>query len=566
MAAIVEIKYFNSFFLKKVENNRTLGSSPTQDPAWPGLDWNPFGQPDFPIDAAPAATTISDSYYYIEESRIKGGFNNDSVALGVRAYLNEESPDQDSRQSSLIYSGVYNSRTDVNNTNVFSVAEPITKSLDPAYGSIQKLYAEDTNLTIFQEDKVSQALIDKDAIYSAEGQGQAVSTQNLVIGQIVPYLGRYGIGKNPESFAQFGFRKYFVDPVRTTVMRLSRDGLTEISEYGMKDFFRDNLNAFDSNYKTTFIEWEYPEPEPSPNPVSTFDISNIDACSIYLGSKIYNISGNSIIDQNTVVTDIEELATSPVTYRITVSVPFVPTPTGYFSFDYKSRILGGWDNYNRYYTLSLQPTPTIVNKWTDYSTLSYDEGVRGWTSFFTYKPSFIFSVKGVNFTTIDSSIYRHYTDTDDGNYGIFYGQQNPSNVTFIVNPTPSMKKVFQTVNYEGDNGWYVEIANTNVTRENENPNNNSLDNIAVIYSYKEGLYTDPNSGYPMRAGFNRKENLYTANIINNSLFQNNQVLPSNAMSGVKGYTLQVKISTDSTTDPNGSKELWSVGTKYIQSS
>ena len=32
-----------------------------------------------------------------------------------------------------------------------------------------------------------------------------------VIGQIIPYAGRFGIGKNPESFSVFGTRKNFVD-------------------------------------------------------------------------------------------------------------------------------------------------------------------------------------------------------------------------------------------------------------------------------------------------------------------------------------------------------------------
>ena len=77
----------------------------------------------------------------------------------------------------------------VNNTNVFSTAEDITKSADPADGSAYKsLYAEDTNLVIFQERKVSRALIDKDAIYSAEGGG-TVTSSNLAIGVIQPYAG-----------------------------------------------------------------------------------------------------------------------------------------------------------------------------------------------------------------------------------------------------------------------------------------------------------------------------------------------------------------------------------------
>ena len=566
MATIIDVKYYNSFMMKKAERNRPLPTS--SSPTWPGLPWNPFGQPNFPIAAGPGPSSIAESNFYIEEARIKGGFNNSMVSQGVRAYLNEESPDQDTRQASLIYSGIYNSRTDINQTNVFSVGEPITKSLDPSYGSIQKLFAEETNLTIFQEDKVSQALIDKDAIYSAEGQGQPVSTQNLVIGQVVPYLGRYGIGKNPESFAQFGFRKYFVDPIRATVMRLSRDGLTEISEYGMKDYFRDTLTTLDNNIRDKFIE--FTSFEPSITPVSTFEVRDIDPCDVLIGSKVYELSGSSpgdIIDLNTTVVSLEPKLGSPSgRYDLTVTSSIIPPDLGFFSYNYKSRILGGWDNHSRYYTISLQPTPTYINSSTDYATLSFDESVKGWVSFFTYKPSFMFSLKGNYYSTIDHSLYLHYRNTLDQNYNTFYNQRNPSSIGFVINASPSMKKVFQTLNYEGNNGWYVRTMSTDTTGVDIAPNEVNSDGSGVIYSYNEGLYTDPTSGYPMRAGFNRKENLYVANIKNSSLVQNGQVLFSNTSSGLKGYTLNVLMQTDETTDPGGAKELWSVGSKFIQSS
>ena len=184
--------------------------------------------------------------WYEEESRIRGGYNNLSVDFGVKAYLVEDTTRQQNRIAALIYSGLFNSRTGVNNTNQFSVGTDITKSADPANGSIQKLYAEDTNLIIFQENKVSRALIDKDAIYSAEGSAAITSTP-LVIGQIVPYAGEYGISKDPESFAVYGYRKYFTDRSRGAVLRLSRDGMTEISSYGMHDFFRDELSSLSTN-------------------------------------------------------------------------------------------------------------------------------------------------------------------------------------------------------------------------------------------------------------------------------------------------------------------------------
>lgn len=189
----------------------------------------------------PAAYDAGPNDWYVEEARIRGGYNNTTVDFGVKAYLVEDSTAQQHRFNSIIYSGIFNSRTGVNNTNQFSVADDITRSVDPSNGSIQKLYSEDTNLIIFQESKVSRALIDKDAVYSAEGQPMTTSGA-AVIGQVQQYAGNYGISTNPESFAVYGYRKYFVDKNQNVVLRLSQDGITEISAYGMIDYFRDNLS------------------------------------------------------------------------------------------------------------------------------------------------------------------------------------------------------------------------------------------------------------------------------------------------------------------------------------
>ena len=217
MSAIIEVKYFNSFLLRKTVDSNG-------DPVWKG--------------ANPADNTAKD--WIIEESRIRGGYNNTSVDFGAKAYLVADTNKGSIRSSGLIYSGIFNSRTGINNTNQFPVGEEITRSLDPSNGSVQKLHAENTNLTILQENKVSKALIDKDAIYTAEG-GSLTTAGSQVIGQVVPYAGEYGISKDPGSFAVYGYRKYFTDRNRNAVLRLSSDGITEISAYGMKDFFRDKF-------------------------------------------------------------------------------------------------------------------------------------------------------------------------------------------------------------------------------------------------------------------------------------------------------------------------------------
>jgi hypothetical protein len=71
-----------------------------------------------------------DLSWYIEESRIRAGYNNTSTDYGARAYIVEDAPKSSIKFNGLIYSGIFNSRTSINQTNVFSVAEEITKSVD----------------------------------------------------------------------------------------------------------------------------------------------------------------------------------------------------------------------------------------------------------------------------------------------------------------------------------------------------------------------------------------------------------------------------------------------------
>ncbi|WZE63593.1 hypothetical protein PANI_CDS0074 [Maribacter phage Panino] len=52
------------------------------------------------------------------------------------------------------------------------------------------------------------------------------------------YIGEYGIGLHPESFAFFGTRIYHIDKARGCLLRLGIDGYTEISKRGMNDYFR----------------------------------------------------------------------------------------------------------------------------------------------------------------------------------------------------------------------------------------------------------------------------------------------------------------------------------------
>ena len=177
----------------------------------------------------------------VESNRIRDDYNAPQIDKGVKvSTVLAEQYKEERRKNGLIYSGLFNSTSGVNRLNQFIAGESITKDINPHYGSIQKLHARNTDLITFCEDKVLKILANKDALYEASGNPQLTAT-NRVLGQAIPYLGEYGISKNPESFASYAYRIYFADKNRGAILRLSRDGLTPISDNGMKDYFKDTL-------------------------------------------------------------------------------------------------------------------------------------------------------------------------------------------------------------------------------------------------------------------------------------------------------------------------------------
>ena len=141
------------------------------------------------------------------------------------------------RDSTIFYSEPYIPNTKINGLSTF-YPDISFQEYDKKFNSIQKLHSLHDSLIIFQEDKISRAMVSRDVIFDATAE-QNVAISKNVLSPAIPYVGEYGICKNPESFASFGFRSYFFDIRRGAVMRLSQDGLTPISEARMKNFFTD---------------------------------------------------------------------------------------------------------------------------------------------------------------------------------------------------------------------------------------------------------------------------------------------------------------------------------------
>ena len=511
---------------------------------------------------AAGATQTADNEWHIEESRIKGGFNEKTLDFGVKAYAVDKKYNRNHRENAMIYSGIFNSRTSVNNTNQFSIGENITKAVDSIYGSIQKLYAEDTNLLIFQENKVSGALIDKDAIFTAEGGG-LTTTAKIVIGQITPYLGEYGIGKNPESFAVYGFRKYFVDKDRSAVLRLSRDGLTEISSYGMKSFFRDNLRIsnkifgmYDMNSKNYVLSLHLNK-KVDQNIQTHVSVIRAVVSAIGEGGEddfleegvvkitipdrnitvgMFVTKQGETSENNIVVTNIEEAS------KITFSTPFSDLQPGDILL----------------FTLPQQFRKSVSTPVTDFKTLTFDDKVNGWSSFLTYKPNFGGSIASNFYTWNGGDLYKHYSNS---NKNTFYGEFQPRSVTIISNQNPSLVKHYKTINYEGTNNWKV-ISMSSPADDDNNYN------AYPIPGNITGRYID-NFGVLRFAGFTPLEKKYYANIIINDT---STITGISALTttGLKGFFAEAilehhPVHNNKKLDITKHAELFSVGFNYEQS-
>jgi hypothetical protein len=293
----------------------------------------------------------------VESDRIQDDFNAPMIGKGVRVSSTLEEPyKQETRKAGLIFSGIFNSISGINNLNQFLIAEKITKDLNPIHGGIQKLSSRGAgikgDLLTLCEDKCFRILANKDALYNADGSIN-VTANNNVLGQAIPYAGEFGIAKNPESFALYGFRAYFTDKARGAVLRLSMDGLTEISEKGMSDYFQDELSSATGN------------------------------------------------------------------------------------------LIGSYDESTSTYNIKL-----------DSEQVSFKESVDGWTTRLSYTPEFAVSLNNNYYSYDNGELYIH-TNTTRAN---FFGVQESTTVSTIINDTPSRIKNFKTISYEGDAGWDATIT------------------------------------------------------------------------------------------------------------
>jgi hypothetical protein len=85
-----------------------------------------------------------------------------------------------------------------------------------------------------------------------------------------------------------------------------------------------------------------------------------------------------------------------------------------------------------------------------YKTLTYSEGVKGWTSFFTYYPDWMIGMNQYFYTFKGGNLFRHNTNEQRNT---FYGVFNPSEMISVFNDSPLTNQIFKTINLEATSAW-----------------------------------------------------------------------------------------------------------------
>jgi hypothetical protein len=93
-------------------------------------------------------------------------------------------------------------------------------------------------------------------------------------------------------------------------------------------------------------------------------------------------------------------------------------------------------------------------------TLTFDEEVKGWTSFFSFIPEFMTGLNGKFFSFRNGDLWQHNRKTVPCNN--FYGEQFTTKVSLVLNDAPSTEKMFKNIFLEGNKTWNVKL-NSNLS-------------------------------------------------------------------------------------------------------
>lgn len=200
--------------------------------------------------------TIYNAYCWgngVESNRIRDDFNTSVLEYSVRAMSPIDDYRSERKFASLTWSGVYEQTSSVNGFNDFNLSLANFLDMDRQFGSIQKLFSRDSDMVVFQEDKIHSVLYGKNVLYDSVGGGSVASIPE-VFGTQVPFRYEYGISRNPESFASEGDIMFITDESRGSVLAIIGMEIKNISDIWFRNYFRDAFMQSPNTRKIGYID------------------------------------------------------------------------------------------------------------------------------------------------------------------------------------------------------------------------------------------------------------------------------------------------------------------------
>jgi len=434
-------------------------------------------------------------FMFIEDYSVSDFFPSKSTSAG-RAHAVQPDAKTIFRNASVTYSEPFVVDSKYLGLSSFNPTLANFYDFEYLHGTVKQLVGDDDRVYVIQERKSGWAPVGRNIIESTDGL-QSLALSRNVIGVANYYQGDYGINNNPESLGVDRGRIYFADIRAGKVIRISRDGITLISEVKMDAFFKENFRFLttlsSSNKVVGGIDIEADE-----YIISTELLYNASV-SVLLGEDLeysYNVQTNAAGDRvvaevdfdddelfkfDTEIREFQDLcdefddSLNCIVFldKLTDGQPAyvgeefigqsgviygVATNTSYDFFITIAFDLASGEFYFTNdcgsYTGEIGSPSSLINDFT----VAYDVEDNVWNTKYSYRPEAIVSVDDQLYTFKAGTMYSHNSNTDRAKY---YDDVDSYAVVEVVgNANPSMVKSYESISLEGNSAWATTVTNT----------------------------------------------------------------------------------------------------------
>jgi hypothetical protein len=167
-----------------------------------------------------------------------------AVNSNGRSFIYDQNANQVTYPVMYRWGLAYQTNTNINKTNRFYPAN--FDEVDRSKGAIMKLGILDRELIFFQERKIGHTGIFQKFITDSGNNTSLITTNDIITSNNVQYYqGDVGCTNQPTCVVQSEYVFYGIDAIKNIIWRLSRDGITDLTElYKVKSWASANLPKY----------------------------------------------------------------------------------------------------------------------------------------------------------------------------------------------------------------------------------------------------------------------------------------------------------------------------------